>query len=223
MARPRNADATVTRGRILAAARALFADRGLSGASTRDIARTAGVSVATLHHYFGSKEALHHAATNDMWAGMGSVHKAFVHAIEDDDDLATLVDKCVRVAFAYSRENRDAVRMLMRRVIERGAIADIQDQTAGTATDRPDVLETFITNAATLLSAATGRSAAKARLELSSVVFLVIRYALADLEHLAALLKVDMTATNDDEFIEALEDHLVEATLRILAVERPAS
>ena len=58
MARPKNADAAATRGRILAAARSLFAEQGLGGTSTRDIARTAGVSVATLHHHFGNKEGI---------------------------------------------------------------------------------------------------------------------------------------------------------------------
>lgn len=47
-----------TRDRILAAARAAFAEAGLDGATIRQIARGAGVDPALVYHYFGSKEAL---------------------------------------------------------------------------------------------------------------------------------------------------------------------
>lgn len=48
----------VTRSAILAAARACFAERGLSGTSTRAIAQRAGVTQPLIHHYFGTKHAL---------------------------------------------------------------------------------------------------------------------------------------------------------------------
>lgn len=48
--RPGAAD---TRGEILSAARAEFAERGYDGATIRGIARTAGVDAALVHHYFG--------------------------------------------------------------------------------------------------------------------------------------------------------------------------
>lgn len=47
-----------TRGTILRAARRLFAEHGLEGASVRQIAGEAGVDPALVHHYFGTKEAL---------------------------------------------------------------------------------------------------------------------------------------------------------------------
>ena len=50
-----------TRGAILAAARRLFAARGLKGASVRQIAAEAGVDPALVHHYFGTKDALFRA------------------------------------------------------------------------------------------------------------------------------------------------------------------
>lgn len=40
------------------AAERLFADHGFAGASVRDIAREAGVNIAMISYYFGSKEAL---------------------------------------------------------------------------------------------------------------------------------------------------------------------
>jgi len=52
-----------TRGRILAAARAAFGDRGYEGATVRDVAARAGVDPALVHHYFGTKQRLFLAAT----------------------------------------------------------------------------------------------------------------------------------------------------------------
>jgi AcrR family transcriptional regulator len=49
------------RARIRDAALRQFADRGMDGATVRDIAREAGVSPGLLRHHFGSKEALRDA------------------------------------------------------------------------------------------------------------------------------------------------------------------
>jgi AcrR family transcriptional regulator len=51
-----------TRGRILAAARDAFGDRGYEGATVRDVAARAGVDPALVHHYFGPKQRLFVAA-----------------------------------------------------------------------------------------------------------------------------------------------------------------
>jgi AcrR family transcriptional regulator len=53
--RPGNQD---TREAILAAARTAFAERGYDKASIRQIATSAGVDPALVHHYFGAKEKL---------------------------------------------------------------------------------------------------------------------------------------------------------------------
>ena len=49
------------RARIRDAAIELFADRGIEGATIRDIAQKAGVSSGLLRHHFGSKEGLRDA------------------------------------------------------------------------------------------------------------------------------------------------------------------
>ena len=50
------------RGRILAAARATFGERGFEAGTIRDIALRAEVDPALVHHYFGSKQRLFLAA-----------------------------------------------------------------------------------------------------------------------------------------------------------------
>jgi AcrR family transcriptional regulator len=51
-----------TRAQILAAARRLFAEHGYAGTSLREVARSAGVDPALVHHYFEGKEGLFAAA-----------------------------------------------------------------------------------------------------------------------------------------------------------------
>jgi AcrR family transcriptional regulator len=49
--------------RVLAAAAAVFADRGFHRASMRDVVAEAGMSLAGLYHYFPSKDGLLHEIT----------------------------------------------------------------------------------------------------------------------------------------------------------------
>ncbi|MEV6299067.1 TetR family transcriptional regulator [Actinoplanes sp. NPDC051861] len=58
------------RARIRDAAIALFTERGITGATIRDIAQAADVSSGLLRHHFGSKEGLRDAC--DEWA-MGQI------------------------------------------------------------------------------------------------------------------------------------------------------
>jgi AcrR family transcriptional regulator len=51
-------DASVTRAKILAAARDLFARHGVDGVSVRRIAAAAGVDHALVHRYFGTKSEM---------------------------------------------------------------------------------------------------------------------------------------------------------------------
>jgi AcrR family transcriptional regulator len=54
----RAAEDLTARARIRDAALHLFAERGIEGATVRDIAKAAGVSSGLVRHHFGSKEAL---------------------------------------------------------------------------------------------------------------------------------------------------------------------
>src|SRR5262250_2250755 len=48
-----------TKARVMAAASALFAERGFHGTTVRDIAQRAKVNLAAGHYHFGSKETLY--------------------------------------------------------------------------------------------------------------------------------------------------------------------
>src|SRR5882672_3117237 len=56
--RVRTAHADERRRSLVLAAYELIADKGFEELRTRDVAARAGVNIATLHYYFGSKEDL---------------------------------------------------------------------------------------------------------------------------------------------------------------------
>lgn len=62
-------DATATRTRIIDAAEATFAERGIDGARVDEIAARAGVNKRMLYHHYGSKEGLYEAVLRRRLAG----------------------------------------------------------------------------------------------------------------------------------------------------------
>jgi AcrR family transcriptional regulator len=87
MARTAGSTAEVTRRRILEAANTLFAERGYSGTSMRDIAEHLGMTSASLYYHFPAKEEL-------LSALVGPVVEAldrFVERTDDERDQEKLV------------------------------------------------------------------------------------------------------------------------------------
>ena len=73
MARPRSARYDAHRAQILEAAARLFAERGYTAATMNGVAAEAGVSKATLYHYFGDK--------HDLLEQVASSHVARLEAL----------------------------------------------------------------------------------------------------------------------------------------------
>ena len=70
-----SADDLTARARIRDAALELFADRGIAGATVRDIALKAGVSSGLLRHHFGSKEGLRDACDEYAMARLNELRQ----------------------------------------------------------------------------------------------------------------------------------------------------
>lgn len=66
------------RARIREAAIALFAERGIGGATIRDIAEAAGVSSGLLRHHFGSKEGLRDACDDYVMAELARIRAPYL-------------------------------------------------------------------------------------------------------------------------------------------------
>src|SRR5688572_24238262 len=117
MARPVQADAALTRRRVLASALAMFAEHGVDGVSIREIAAAAGVSLATVHHYFGSKEELYAACIDSMYEELVAMRPKLAAELGKGGKPAELIDRIVRAAFRFAREHQVEMRLLMRQVM----------------------------------------------------------------------------------------------------------
>jgi AcrR family transcriptional regulator len=95
--RPR--DAAATRADLLRAARRRFARDGYDRASVRDIAADAGVNIALISRYFGSKDALFAEALADA----GWFRE--VRAVPPDELPARMLARILDQPPAYGREN----------------------------------------------------------------------------------------------------------------------
>jgi AcrR family transcriptional regulator len=104
------------RGRILHAARALFAEHGFDGTSTRAISEAAGVNLAMIHYYFSTKEQLYERV---LVGAIIEVRQAVVSAlVGETSPEEALVSVPIRMMSAL---RADPVRAaLMRREIAAG-------------------------------------------------------------------------------------------------------
>ncbi|MBN3842381.1 TetR/AcrR family transcriptional regulator [Burkholderia sp. Ac-20349] len=84
---------------LLACAEAVFAERGLDGASTAMIAERAGLPKANLHYYFPTKLALYRRVLDDLFEDW---HRA-AGTFEADDDPVEAIGAYVRAKMALSR------------------------------------------------------------------------------------------------------------------------
>ena len=84
-------DATATRDALIAAGERLFAERGIHGASMRDIVRAAGqANDSAVHYHFGSRDGLVLAICERHIAAMEPAREALL-AGHPEPDLATAV------------------------------------------------------------------------------------------------------------------------------------
>jgi AcrR family transcriptional regulator len=93
----RERQAELTRHEILAAARRLFAERGFTRTSVRDIAQAAGVSAQTVYDSIGSKQAVV-ARLNDLIDAESGIAAIASTAMDSHDPLqvATMSAKVTR-------------------------------------------------------------------------------------------------------------------------------
>ncbi|MDN7874855.1 TetR/AcrR family transcriptional regulator [Burkholderia aenigmatica] len=84
---------------LLACAEAVFAERGLDGASTAMIAERAGLPKANLHYYFPTKLALYRRVLDDLFEDW---HRA-AGTFEAEDDPVEAIGAYVRAKMALSR------------------------------------------------------------------------------------------------------------------------
>ncbi len=105
----RTRDPEATRARILAAAKAEFARKGLGGARVDDIAARAKANKRMLYHYFGNKEDLFRITLEDAYADFRAAEARL--EIEKDDPI-TAIRRLVSFTWKYYLDNPEFITLV---------------------------------------------------------------------------------------------------------------
>jgi AcrR family transcriptional regulator len=98
---------------VLAAARALFAERGFEGASVRAITDTAGANLGAVTYHFGSKESLYVEVLRTAISPLRDrVYEAVVRERTPIDRVAAIM----RAFFEHFRDNPDVPLLMLQRI-----------------------------------------------------------------------------------------------------------
>ena len=81
------------RGKILAAARELFAEKGYRDTTVREIARKAGANGAAVNYYFRSKDALYEAVFDEAFETFGRPLADLVGTVRDQATWKAALEK----------------------------------------------------------------------------------------------------------------------------------
>lgn len=104
-----DADSSAARSAILAAARAEFSAKGLTGARVNEIAARAGVNKQLIYYYFGSKEDLYRAALEVVYTEIRTQERSLkLGDMKPEEAMATLI----AFSFDYLAEHPDFIGLL---------------------------------------------------------------------------------------------------------------
>ena len=189
--------------RILAAGITCFAARGFGATTTREVASAAGVNIATIAYHFGSKEGLYRAAIDRLYERLLAMRPA----LSMDGPVEERVDRLVRMLFAVMRAHPAEIRLLIRHVLDHGALpTPVRESWSLRLLERAE-------DARAALGLDLGDPAFPKKL--LSVSYVLARYAISDASDLAPFFA-------DEDQARAVEDHVAWVVRRIL-LDAPAS
>lgn len=171
MGRPRNADAALTRQRILDAAIRRFGDQGLKATSLRQIAGDVGVTFATVHHHFGTKGELHARCVEECFTNLEGLEGDLMQVVaKHAGDIEEVIRRTAMCAFRYALERNVYSRFLLRTTVFEAE-----------ALHRERLVEAqrkYLDTSSRLLAPVLGRTAESLRVPLQGLMFLLTRVAL---------------------------------------------
>ncbi len=108
-----------TKARILDAAEAVFAAKGFEGASTREIAATAGVNISSLHYHWESKETLYFAVFENIYDRMVELVRASIPESSLDRPASrSVIDDSMGRLFDFFADHPNIPKLFVRRLLE---------------------------------------------------------------------------------------------------------
>lgn len=112
-----------TKARILEAAEEVFASRGFTGASTREIAARAGVNISSLHYHWASKETLYVAVFRNVFDRLVELLRETLDTLQRQAlDRRAVIDQAMDRLFDFFAGNPNVSTLLVRRIVENADI-----------------------------------------------------------------------------------------------------
>jgi TetR/AcrR family transcriptional regulator len=103
------------RTRILAAAEAVFAERGYAGATTREIAQRAGIGKRMLFYYFPTKDAVYRAVLERIVQGLVAIYE-----LSRNQPGPVGLAESIEGITHFTAQNLQATKVWMREIIDGG-------------------------------------------------------------------------------------------------------
>src|SRR5262247_3564413 len=108
-----------TKARILSAAEEVFAAKGFEGASTREIAASAGVNISSLHYHWESKETLYFAVFENIYDRIVELVRGSIPETSVERPASRqVVDETMGLLFDFFADNPNIPKLLVRRLLE---------------------------------------------------------------------------------------------------------
>ncbi len=183
----------------------------------RDIARESAVSLATVHHYFGSKAELFKSCVDEMYDELEKLRDELLPAVAASDDFRSTVENAMRASYRFCLSHERAVRLMMRIVVDTGEVE---------ASRRDAFLMPFLEHGAPLVAQAVGLTASEVRLKLLSLNHVVARFAMTAPAELVLVTDVRKQGepVREQDIAQAqqlIEDHVVTLALDLLNLNVP--
>jgi AcrR family transcriptional regulator len=102
------------RAQLLTAAKTLFAHRGLSGTSIRDIAQHAGVNSSLISYYFAGKDGLYRACLQEIGEGRWQRAREILQTPRTKEEFSLRLQLWIENIFELYLADRDAGLILVR-------------------------------------------------------------------------------------------------------------
>jgi TetR/AcrR family transcriptional regulator len=120
----REPQADEVRTRVLAAAEAVFAERGYAGATTREIAERAGIGKRMLFYYFPTKDAVYRAVLERILQGLVAIYE-----LSRNQPGAIGLAESIEGITHFTAQNLQATKVWMREIIDGGPhLADLTEK-----------------------------------------------------------------------------------------------
>ncbi len=201
--RPENADSAATFEKIRAAALKIVQESGVEALSIRRVAKDAGVSIGTLRYYFDTREALVEGCLDCYHERLLTLEQSMTELLLASQDPRAAVASIVRAIFPFLSLQPELHRLRLLSTLQQGQVTEER---------RAHMHPLFLKNAATALTASSGKSPAELRLVVDSIMRMISWYAACSDDELCYV--TDEVKPSDAR--ETLREHCVKVALTLV-------